>query len=127
MVCGTGKTILLSRAGIPTLICQLFHIPFTGEFTFKSSAYSDVEKRKTVELALFLDHKAYSHFHLLYDKDEIVEAVLASANQLSAIYHMPSLGQIVDFSIVKLEVHEDEEPFENHEGERRRFLESFCE
>ena len=78
-------------------------------------------------MALFLDHTAFSHFYLLYDKDEIVEVVLALANQLSAIYHMPSLGQTVDFSIVNLEVHEDEEPLENHEGERNRFLESFCE
>ena len=78
-------------------------------------------------MALFLDHTAYSNFHLIYKKDEIVEIVLAFANQLSAIYHMPSLGQIVDFSIVKLEVHEDEEPFENHDGEKYGFIESFCE
>ena len=100
-------------------------ILFAEEFT--SSLYSNVEKKKMVELALFLDHAAYSRFHRLYTKDEIVEIVLAFANQVSAIYHMPSLGQTVDFSIVKLDIHEEEDPFENHGGEKVKFMDSFCE
>ncbi len=48
-------------------------------------------------------------------------------NQLSGIYHMPSLSQMVDFTIVKLEVHEDDEPFDTHGGERYNLLDSFCE
>lgn len=85
------------------------------------------DHNKTVELALFLDHTGYKNFRRRYTDDEIIEILLASANQLSGIYHMPSLGQMIDFTIVKLEVHEDEEPFETHGGERYNMLDSFCE
>ena len=40
---------------------------------------------------------------------------------------MPSLGQPVDFAIVKLEVHEDEEPFDTHQGEQKALIKSFSE
>jgi hypothetical protein len=79
-----------------------------------------------VELALFLDHTGFKTFHAHYSKDELVEMLLASVNQLTGIYHLPSLGQRVDFSIVKLEVHEVEEAFDSGDGERMKMLESFC-
>ena len=83
------------------------------------------EAPKTIEMAIFFDHVAYSRFSVLYSDEEIEELLLAYVNQVHALYHVPSLGQQVDITIIYLEIQKTA-MFDNHDGEYKELLDAFC-
>ncbi len=81
----------------------------------------------TVELAVFLDAAGYNYFRQLYSDQQIEESLLALVNQLDALYHLPSLGRAVDFSIVKMEIfREQPDALPTMDGNATGLLEAFC-
>ena len=57
---------------------------------------------------------------------KVIELTLVVINGIQALYHYPSLGRVVDLSIVRLELQTTSQ-FDNFDGERNDLLTSFCE
>jgi len=87
-----------------------------------------------VETALFLDSAAYRMYKSFFETSgfsnvngKILDLVLSYMNSIQAIYHFPSLGTKVDFSLVKLEIQKTQPAdFPSYDGERSQLLTSFC-
>ncbi len=89
----------------------------------------DAKKRDLiVETFIVVDPEAFDKYMDFYDHDEqrVLELVLVVVNGNQSLYHYPSLGRIVDFSIVRLELQQREQ-FDEKEGERGGLLTSFCD
>ncbi|TRY78189.1 hypothetical protein TCAL_04265 [Tigriopus californicus] len=83
---------------------------------------------KTVELGVFVDAVAYNNLKVLQTSDEMTHVILASINQVDAIYHLASLKQSVDFAIKVLEVQtEAPQELQGASGERLELLDAFCQ
>ena len=84
---------------------------------------------KTIELGLYVDEKSYENLNTLAEGDEdiILENILATINQVSAIYKHPSLGHEIDIVVVSLEIFkEQKEELAGHDGNALKLLPAFC-
>lgn len=84
---------------------------------------------KIIELGIFVDQAALGLFMPYLGEREYVklrELVLAFVNAMQALYHLPSLGQRVDLSIVYMEFHAKAPANLISSGERGKLLDSFC-
>ena len=81
-----------------------------------------------VEIFVVLDPEAVEAYLDFFDGDEqkVIELALVVINGIQALYHYPSLGRVVDLSIVRLELQTTSQ-FDNFDGERNGLLTSFCE
>ena len=91
------------------------------------------ETRKVLEIAVFVDTTAYKRFSDYFHKVgaanvdlEVKHLLLSYINGIQALYLLPSLGQGLTVSIVRLELATERDPYENHNGDRERILASFC-
>ena len=92
------------------------------------------ETRKVLEIAVFLDATAYKRFSDYFRKVgaanvdlEVKHLLLSYINGIQALYLLPSLGQGLTISIVRLELATERDPYESHNGDREAILASFCE
>ena len=87
---------------------------------------------KTIELGLFVDGEAYQNLKTIprASDEDVMQILLASVNQLDAIYSLPSLETRVNFAIKVLEIQREREPetrlYDDFEGERYELADSFC-
>ncbi|XP_023342587.1 uncharacterized protein LOC111712250, partial [Eurytemora carolleeae] len=111
--------------GLPHLIKMADKIPemedlAVGSFKTKNKRTGKQRRNKKqfraghlyIETALFLDAAAYQSYSYFYSVSgfpnpdiKIRDLVLSWMNSIQALYHFPSLGTAVDFSIVRLEIH----------------------
>jgi len=89
---------------------------------------------KVIETAVFLDSTAYKIFSEYFRKVgasnvdlEVKHLLLSYVNGVQALFLLPSLGQHLTISIVRLELATERDPYESHNGEREGILASFCE
>lgn len=83
---------------------------------------------KTIELGVFVDAIAYNNLKQMQTSDEMTHVILASINQVDAIYHLASLKQTVDFAIKVLEIQtEAPKELQDMSGERLELLDTFCQ
>ena len=89
---------------------------------------------KVIETAVFLDSTAYKIFSEYFRKVgasnvdlEVKHLLLSYVNGIQALFLLPSLGQDLTISIVRLELATERDPYESHNGEREGILASFCE
>ena len=92
------------------------------------------ETKKVLEIAVFLDATAYKRFSEYFRKVgaenvdlEVKHLLLSYINGIQALYLLPSLGQGLTISIVRLELATERDPYESHAGDREQILASFCE
>ena len=80
----------------------------------------------TIETALFMDPKASQMFMRYYrnDQNQLQNMILAFMNQIQSTYHFKSLGRVVDFVIVYLEIMNGW-PYSTN-AEREAALQNFC-
>jgi len=90
--------------------------------------------KKVIETAVFLDSTAYKIFSEYFKKVgasnvdlEVKHLLLSYVNGIQALFLLPSLGQHLTISIVRLELATERDPYESHNGEREGILASFCE
>ncbi|XP_077499772.1 A disintegrin and metalloproteinase with thrombospondin motifs adt-1-like [Amblyomma americanum] len=85
-------------------------------------------RAKFLELAVFLDEKAYLSFlHFLGSEQRLMDFVLSYLNQVQAIYVQPSLREKVYISLVHLELQETQPAdLPHYNGNRDLLLSSFC-
>ncbi|XP_076656979.1 ADAMTS metallopeptidase stall [Halictus rubicundus] len=87
------------------------------------------EKALTLELAVFFDEPGYNLFAPFFDRNdqEIRDMMLAYVNGVQAVYHHPSLGVVVDISLVRLEIMQKQpRDLPHFNGDRGNLLNSFC-
>ena len=92
--------------------------------------------RMILELGVFLDEALLKLFMPYFSQEtadreqqyvRLREVVLAHVNAMQALYHLPSLGQPIDLSIVYMEFQaKTPATFPTFEGERGALLDSFC-
>ena len=84
--------------------------------------------RKTAELSVFVDNVAYEIFMKLFKSERRMRFMLLSVfNGVQAVYHYPSLGEEIDFSIVYMEIHRTKkELIQPHGSEQTKALINFC-
>ncbi|XP_012252823.3 A disintegrin and metalloproteinase with thrombospondin motifs adt-1-like [Athalia rosae] len=83
-----------------------------------------------VETAVFVDRDLYHHMARNYPKNterELVRFVLAMINAVQLLYHDPSLGQIINFVLKRLEILHAEPPGLNRPHDIDKYLSSFCQ
>ena len=85
--------------------------------------------KKTIEIALMVDYKATKIYDDLFrrSRQRTVNMILSVMNGVQAVYHFPSLGEEIDFSIVHLEFHDQYDKIQKHHGEQRKALINFCQ
>ena len=95
---------------------------------------SNQTDKKVIETAVFLDSTAYKIFSEYFRKVgasnvdlEVKHLLLSYVNGIQALFLLPSLGQHLTISIVRLELATERDPYESHKGEREGILASFCE
>lgn len=84
----------------------------------------------TVELGLFFDEAFYKFFapFFSYDKEKLRNFILSYINGVQSLYYHNSLGRKVDFTIVYLELMEEQPVDMPHAyGERNALIDNFCE
>ncbi|XP_050042264.2 A disintegrin and metalloproteinase with thrombospondin motifs 7-like [Dermacentor andersoni] len=94
-----------------------------------NAAGTRTERRaKFLELALFVDQKAYLSFlHFLGSEQRLMDFVLGYLNQVQAIYVQPSLREKIYISLVHLELQETQPAdLPHYNGNRDLLLSSFC-
>jgi len=87
-----------------------------------------------IETGLFLDAAAFQTYKYFYTTagypnpdQKIRDLLLSFMNAIQAVYHFPSLGTTVQFSLVKLEIQKTQPAdLPTYDGERGRLLTSFC-
>ena len=89
--------------------------------------------KKVLEIAVFLDATAFKRFSDYFQKVgaanvdlEVKHLVLSYINGVQALYLLPSLGEGLTISIVRLELATERDPYESHNGDREAILASFC-
>ncbi|XP_076637483.1 ADAMTS metallopeptidase stall [Colletes latitarsis] len=83
----------------------------------------------TLELAVFFDEPGYNLFSPFFDRndEQIRDMLLAYINGVQAIYHHPTLGVIIDISLVRLEIMvKQPRDLPHFDGDRSNLLNSFC-
>lgn len=85
-------------------------------------------KTKFLELAIFVDEKAYGNFvGFLGGEAKLTDFILGYINQVQAIYLQPSLQEKVHISLVHLELLEKQPAdLPHYSGNRDLLLSSFC-
>lgn len=84
----------------------------------------------TVELGLFFDEAFYKFFAPFFDHDDekLRNFILSYINGMQSLYHHHSLGHKVDFTIVYLEIMEEQPVDMPHAyGERNALIDNFCQ
>ncbi|XP_046439616.1 A disintegrin and metalloproteinase with thrombospondin motifs 18-like [Daphnia pulex] len=84
---------------------------------------------KIIELGIFVDYMAVGLFMPYLGVKEygkLRELILTFVNAMQALYHLPSLGQRIDFTIVYMEFHEKAPIHLISSGDRGKLLDSFC-
>lgn len=87
------------------------------------------DKALTLELAVFFDEPGYNLFAPFFDRndEDLRDMMLAYINAVQAIYHHPSLGIIIDISLVRLDIMQKQpRDLPHFNGERGSLLDSFC-
>lgn len=100
----------------------------------KRSGASTRSASRTIETAVFLDAKAYRMYSNYFASTgssnptgKVRDLLLTFVNDIQALYHFPSLGSQVDFSIVHMEIMKTQPPkLPTYNGDRSRLLQSFC-
>ena len=82
----------------------------------------------TIELALFVDPSSYAIFsEVVSSHQELVDTIMATINQVQALYRLPSLGQTLQLTIATLEIQlRTPLTLQTFGGQQYQFLESFC-
>ena len=128
-------------ATVPHLIKRstYFHGNFENDFissNFEKRNFQSKRQRgvvynqPTVELGLFFDEAFYKFFAPFfgYDQQKLRNFILSYVNGMQSLYHHPSLGRKVDFTIVYLELMEEQPHDMPHAyGERNALIDNFCE
>lgn len=86
--------------------------------------------RPHVELGLFFDEAFYRIFGSFFEHDEkkLQDFILSYINGVQSLYYHHSLGRKIDFTIVYLEIMEEQSPDMPHAyGERNELIDNFCE
>jgi hypothetical protein len=103
-------------------------LPSRKKFIKKSRGIS--YDRPHVELGLFFDEEFYKIFAPFFDYDDqkLDDFILSYINGVQSLYHHHSLGRKIDFTIVYLEIME-EQPYDmpHAYGERNALIDNFCE
>lgn len=89
-----------------------------------------VYNQPTVELGLFFDEAFYKFFapFFEYDNEKLKNFILSYVNGMQSLYHHHSLGRKVDFTIVYLEIMEEQPLDMPHAyGERNALIDNFCQ
>ncbi|XP_078034631.1 ADAMTS metallopeptidase stall [Augochlora pura] len=90
---------------------------------------NNLEETLTLELAVFFDEPGYNLFSPFFDRndEDIRDMMLAYINGVQAVYHHPSLGILIDISLVRLEIMQKQpQDLPHFNGERGNLLDSFC-
>ncbi|XP_067214567.1 A disintegrin and metalloproteinase with thrombospondin motifs adt-2-like isoform X2 [Linepithema humile] len=98
-------------------------------FKLKRRDVQNMQKKLTIELAVFLDEAAYRTFMSFLHNDEKIlhMLILAYVNNIQAVYHHPSLGVSIDISLVHLEImNEQPSDLPTYGGSAVELLDSFC-
>lgn len=83
----------------------------------------------TLELAVFFDEPGYNLFAPFFNRNDkdLRDMMLAYINAVQAIYHHPSLGIIIDISLVRLDIMQKQpRDLPHFDGDRSSLLDSFC-
>ncbi|XP_054010643.1 A disintegrin and metalloproteinase with thrombospondin motifs adt-2 [Hylaeus anthracinus] len=83
----------------------------------------------TLELAVFFDEPGYNLFSTFFERNDerIRDMLLAYINGVQAVYHHPTLGVVIDISLVRLEIMQRQpRDLPHFDGERGSLLDSFC-
>jgi len=103
-----GKPHLIKRS------LQYYTEPSINKFSdnFKLVQHNIQNKKQKIiiKLAVFLDETAYDTFRLFlnYNKKMLRNMILAYVNQIQAVFRHPSFGVLVDISLVRLEIMEQQ-------------------
>ena len=123
---------VLEQIGMTSPAGQERFNPKFGLFDKRSSQFEKRASKKSknglnVEIFLVVDWAACKSYLDYYEGDEekLIELVLVIMNDIQALYHYPSLGRTVDFTIVRLEL-QNSAQFDDARGERNELLTSFC-
>lgn len=125
---------------IPHLVKRSSFPPVNFENDFLESRFralksSELKQRgvihshPTVELGLFFDESFYTFFAPFFDFDseKLRNFVLSYINGVQSLYHHPSLGRKIQFTIVYLELMEEQPHDMPHAyGERHDLIDNFC-
>jgi len=101
-----GKPHIIKRSVKYLANSNLYHL---NNFQSKKRYQRDVQTRTqhniTVDLAIFLDAKAYHTFMPFLDNNEkkLRDIILTYVSNIQAAFHHPSLGIRVDISLVRLD------------------------
>lgn len=116
-----------------TFVNETFGDDFlSSRFTFKSISKRQrgiLHNQPYVELALFFDEAFYNFFAPFYDNDQekLRNFILSYVNSMQSLYYHPSLGRKVDFTIVYLELMQEQPHDLPHAyGERNALIDNFC-
>lgn len=116
-----------------TFVNETFGDDFlSSRFTFKSLGRKQrgvLYNQPNVELALFFDEAFYTFFAPFYDDDQekLRNFILSYVNSMQSLYYHPSLGRKVDFTIVYLELMQEQPHDLPHAyGERNALIDNFC-
>ncbi len=97
-----------------------------GNSTVNKRANGDYSTPVVVEMAVFLDCKAYRGYLDFYkNQNELVDLILSLVNGMQGIYHYPSLGREVSFCIMHIEL-QKKCILDYASGEREAMLMNFC-
>lgn len=110
------------------VVTNFRHLPMRKKFTKQARGISF--DRPHVELGLFFDEAFYKIFAPFFEHDEkkLQDFILSYINGVQSLYHHHSLGRKIDFTIVYLEIME-EQPLEmpHAYGERNELIDNFCD
>lgn len=128
------KLFLVKRIDMTDVKKRLYE-PNRG-FQFSPKAKRNLQRlskrrgssRLFLETAVFVDQSAYERLARYYDHDkgQVEDFIMLYMNGVQAIFHLESLGQTVDLSVIKLEVEARYSPW-GYSGERNELLKKFCE
>ncbi|XP_033324352.2 ADAMTS metallopeptidase stall [Megalopta genalis] len=133
-----GEPHIVKRAQAPFILFEdeLKHYKRNGfdnnvldEGEPKEIRNNNLEEALTLELAVFFDEPGYKLFSPFFDRndEDIRDMMLAYINGVQAVYHHPSLGILIDISLVRLEIMQKQpRDLPHFDGERGSLLDSFC-
>lgn len=110
------------------VVTNFRHLPVRKKFKKQTRGIS--YERPHVELGLFFDEAFYKIFAPFFDHDEkkLQDFILSYINGVQSLYHHHSLGRKIDFTIVYLEIMEEQSPDMPHAyGERNELIDNFCD
>ena len=80
----------------------------------------------TIETAVFMDPQAFRNYIQFYrEENKVQNMILAFMNGVQSIYHFKSLGRVIDFVLVHVEM-QSGWTFSNN-AEREKYLNNFCQ